>query len=82
MSIHLEVFAGSDIRVAELQEGRYFNKADLLRVSGQTAKHESETQYLDILEASKLLGYGKESMLEAMQLWAPHLCRKHMVEVH
>lgn len=82
MSIHSEVFAGKDIRVAELQEGRYFNKADLLRVSGQTPKNESESQYLDILEASKLVGFDKDNLLEAMQLWAPHLCRQHMIEMH
>lgn len=82
MSIYSQVFAGNDIRVAELQEGRYFNKADLLRVSGLTPQNESENQYLDILEASKLLGYDKENLVEAMQLWAPHLCRKHIIEVH
>lgn len=82
MTIYSEVFAGNDIRVAEVQSGRYFNKADLLRVSGKTPKDESESLYLDILEASKIVGYNKETLLEAMQLWAPHLCPQHTIEVH
>lgn len=82
MSVHSIEFAGADIRVAELQTGRYFNKADLLRVSGKMPQNETETQYLDILEASKIVGCEKESLLEAMQTWAPHLGRYAMVELH
>lgn len=82
MSVHSIVFAGADIRVAELQMGRYFNKADLLRVTGRTPQGETECQYLDILEASKVVGTEQESLLEAMQLWAPHLCPQSVVELH
>lgn len=82
MSIYSEVFAGNNIRVAEFKEGRYFNKADLLRASGQSPLQDSDTQYLDILEASKLVGFEKERLLDAMQLWAPHLCPQHTIEVH
>ncbi|MBM6550354.1 hypothetical protein [Marinomonas ostreistagni] len=82
MSVHSIAFAGSDIRVAELQAGRYFNKADLLRVAGKSPQSETECQYLDILEASKLVGAEREQLLEAMQLWAPHLCPQSVVELH
>ncbi|SBT19076.1 hypothetical protein MGA5115_03237 [Marinomonas gallaica] len=82
MSVQSIEFEGADIRVAELQTGRYFNKADLLRVAGKAPGQETECQYLDILEASKLVGVEKENLLNAMQLWAPHLCPNSMVELH
>ncbi|MCO4785541.1 hypothetical protein [Marinomonas atlantica] len=82
MSVQSIEFEGTDIRVAELQTGRYFNKADLLRVAGRKPQQETESQYLDILEASKLVGFERETLLNAMQLWAPHLCRNRMVELH
>lgn len=82
MTVHSIVFAGADIRVAELQTGRYFNKADLLRVSGKAVQDDTECQYLDILEASKIVGCDKENLIEAMQLWAPHLCPQSEVELH
>ena len=82
MSIHSLMFAGTDIRVAELQTGRYFNKADLLRVAGKRAQNGTEYQFLDILEAGRVLGVERETLLEAMQLWSPHLCSKSVIEVH
>lgn len=81
MSIQSIAFAGIDIRVAELQNGRYFNKADLLRATGAAPNTEMETQYLDILEATKLIG-DQEKVLDAMQIWAPHLCAKPIIDVH
>lgn len=82
MSIHSLLFAGADIRVVERQADRYFNKADLLRVAGKTPSKVTECQFLDILEASKVLGVERENLVEAMQLWSPHLCSKEMIEVH
>lgn len=82
MTVQSMVFAGSDIRVAELISGRYFNKADLLRLAGKQSILDAECLYLDILEATKLIGEGKEHLIEEMQLWAPHLSPNSVIELH